>query len=136
MSVLDEVATKVKSAVGAKLPTTSLLDALVEYLGRSETGGLHGLVQKFEKAGLGAQIQSWIGTGTSLPITPDEVTRALGSTDLSQIATKAGIPVEQASQQLATLLPDAVNHLTPAGKLPVAEKLGGLFGSLKDKFSK
>jgi len=136
MKIQDEVATKVKSVVEQKAPASGLLNALVEYLNRPDTGGLQGLVQKFEKAGLAPQIQSWIGKGKQLPITPEEVTRALGGAEISQMAAKAGVPTEEVSRQLSELLPDAVNHLTPAGELPAAGVIGELGSSVKEKFGK
>lgn len=120
MSVLSEVATKVKSAVGQTASTSNLMKQLVEYLQRADTGGLPGVMQKFEKAGLGSQVQSWLGTGKSLPIAPEEVTRALGTTEISRMAAKAGLSTDQVSQQLSALLPQAVKHLVPGGTAPSA----------------
>ena len=134
MSILDQVVDTAKSAFGDKVATNPLAKLFIEYLQKPETGGLPGLVQKFEAAGLGAQIQSWIGTGAKLPITPEQVTSAIGTTDIAQMATKVGLPTELVTKQLADLLPETVNHLTPAGKIPAAEKLGELFTSFKAKF--
>lgn len=137
MSVLDEVSTKVKSAIGVKSPAAgAILNALVELLHRPDMGGLPGLVKKFETAGLGAQIQSWISGGKPLPITPDQVTLALGNNEIANMATKVGVPASEVTEHLTAILPDAVNHLTPGGKMPNAGMFGELVGSLKDKFSK
>lgn len=137
MSVLDEVSTKVKSAIGMKSPVAGpILEHLTEYLGRPEIGGVPGLVKKFETAGLGAQIQSWIGGGKPLPVTPDQVALALGNNEIANIATKVGIPASEVTEHLTEILPSAVNHLTPGGKLPNPGMVGELIGSLKDKFMK
>ncbi|HVX40077.1 MAG TPA: YidB family protein [Gemmatimonadaceae bacterium] len=137
MSVLDEVTGKVKSAIGVKSPAAgAILSALVDYLHAPDVGGLPGLVKKFETAGLGAQIQSWISGGHPLPITPDQVSLALGNAEIAKMATKAGLPTTEVTEHLTEILPDAVNHLTPGGKIPSAGMFGELIGSLKDKFGK
>lgn len=136
MSVLDEVANKVKSVVGEKAPAAGLLPLVMELLNRPEIGGTKGLVKKFESAGLGAQIQSWIGGDKPLPITPDQVTRVFGNTEINQLATKANLPVADVATQLATLLPEAVKKFAPAVTIPGAEKVGEFVGSLKEKLTK
>lgn len=85
-----------------------------------ETGGLAGLVQQFQAKGLGQIIQSWVGTGANLPITPQQIQQVIGMEKISQIATRVGLDPVVVSQQLATILPQVINHLTPGGKLPEA----------------
>ena len=85
-----------------------------------ETGGLAGLVEQFRAKGLGAIIQSWVGTGPNQPITPQQIQQVLGMEKISQIATRVGLDPVTVSQQLATILPQVINHLTPGGKLPEA----------------
>ena len=83
-------------------------------------GGVQGVVDQFEKQGFGATVKSWVGTGPNMPITSDQITHALGSDTLKQLAAKAGVSVEEISQKLAHLLPQAVDKLTPAGVVPKA----------------
>jgi uncharacterized protein YidB (DUF937 family) len=83
-------------------------------------GGLQGIVGEFEKNGLGATVQSWIGTGPNQAITPDEVHKVLGSDLLRQLSEKSGLPVEDLKQKLAQVLPQAVDKLTPTGAIPKA----------------
>ena len=85
-----------------------------------ETGGLAGLVEQFRAKGLGAIVQSWVGTGTNQPITAQQIMQVLGNEKISQIATRVGLDPIVVSQQLATILPQVINHLTPGGKLPEA----------------
>src|SRR5215831_7441088 len=72
---------------------TSVPEALVAALGSHE-GGLGGLVQKFEAAGLGPAISSWIGTGDNQAVSPDALHGILGSDLVQQIAAKTGLPVD------------------------------------------
>ena len=81
-------------------------------------GGLGGLVAKFQQAGLGGAIQSWIGSGPNQPVSGEEVTKALGSDTVSNIAAKLGVAPDEAAGQLSQVLPGLINHLTPAGAAP------------------
>ena len=135
MSVLDEVAAKAKSVVGDKVPAAGIAGALLEFLRKPEVGGMQGLVQTFEKAGLGAQIQSWIGKGRPLPISPDEVTRALGSGAIGDLAARAGMPAADATHQIATLLPDVVRQFASADG-PAAGALGSVGAFVKSGLGK
>jgi uncharacterized protein YidB (DUF937 family) len=55
-----------------------------------------------------------------LPITADQIHQALGADTLKQLAAKAGISIDEISQKLAHVLPQAVDKLTPAGVVPKA----------------
>ena len=98
-------------------------------------GGLGGLVSKFEQAGLGGAMRSWIGGGPNQPVSGDQITSALGSGTLSDIAAKLGVNPGDAASQLSQVLPGLINHLTPAGQAP-AQGLGnsgdlmGMLGGL------
>ncbi len=84
-------------------------------------GGLNGVVEKFKSQGLQPVVQSWIGTGANLAITPEQVQNVLGKTGLTDLAAKAGISPEMAAQKLSALLPTLVDKLTPNGAVPNAE---------------
>lgn len=83
-------------------------------------GGLQGVVGEFEKNGLGATVQSWVGTGPNEAITPDQVHKVLGSDLLQQLSEKSGLSVEDLKHKLAQVLPQAVDKLTPTGTIPKA----------------
>jgi uncharacterized protein YidB (DUF937 family) len=83
-----------------------------------QNGGLAGLVEMFNKSGLSQQAASWVGTGENLPISADQISGALGSGPLADLASKFGIDPQQLSGSLAQYLPDVVNQLTPNGRLP------------------
>ena len=69
-------------------------EALVATLASHE-GGLGGLVQKFEAAGLGGVISSWIGSGENQAIAPDALHGILGSDVVQQISAKTGLPIDR-----------------------------------------
>jgi uncharacterized protein YidB (DUF937 family) len=111
----------------------SPLSALNGLIGGRD-GGLGGLVEAFEKAGLGQVAQSWVSTGANLPISADQIQAVLGSGPVAQFAEKLGVDPKLAAGQLAELLPQVVDHLTPNGKVP-SGALGVLEGLL-DKFKR
>jgi len=88
-----------------------------------EVGGLGGLVSKFDQAGMGDVIGSWIGKGENAPISGGQLQQVLGSDAIAGIAQKLGINVSTLLPMLAALLPTLIDQLTPKGQAP-AEGLG------------
>ena len=83
-------------------------------------GGVQGVVGEFEKNGLGPTIQSWVGTGPNQPISPDDVHKALGPDLLQKLSEKSGLSVQDLTEKLSHVLPQAVDKLTPTGAVPKA----------------
>ena len=92
-----------------------LLDSVLQ-----SSGGLQGLVAKFQSAGLGQQVSSWVGTGSNLQVTAAEITRVFPPAQIEAFATQHGVPPGVAAQLLAHLLPQAVDAATPGGTVPSA----------------
>ena len=88
----------------------------------NNSGGLSGLLDKFQQGGLGDLVQSWVGTGSNLPISAEQIQQVLGSGALGDIASKLGIQPEQAAGELSQALPDVVDKLTPGGQLPTGRR--------------
>ena len=86
-------------------------------------GGLGGLVSKFEQAGLGDVVGSWIGKGENAPISGGQLNDVLGNDTVASIASKLGINAATLLPLLATMLPQLIDHLTPHGHAP-AQGLG------------
>jgi uncharacterized protein YidB (DUF937 family) len=87
-------------------------------------GGLAGIVAKLEQAGLGDAVASWIGTGANQSIGPDQLSQALGSDTMGQIAQQLGLSHGEAASQLSQALPQVVDTLTPQGSLPDGDLSG------------
>jgi len=81
-------------------------------------GGVQGVVNEFERNGLGATVKSWVGTGPNQPISPDDVQRTLGPDLLQQLSAKSGLSVSELAQKLSHVLPQAVDKMTPDGAIP------------------
>ncbi len=99
----------------------------------NEHGGLQGVLDKLKEGGLGEQVASWVGTGANLPISAEQITQALGSGPLAEMASKFGISPETLGTQLAQNLPNLVDKLTPNNQVPTETSaiLGQLMGMLK-----
>ena len=100
-------------------------------------GGLGGLVSKFQQAGLGDVVSSWIGSGQNQAISPDQLGQVLGQDTMSGLASQFGLNSGDVAQQLAGMLPGLVDALTPAGSAPAGglgnagDLMGALSGLLK-----
>lgn len=97
--------------VGAGM--VSVVNGIIE-----KHGGLQGVVNEFERNGLGATVKSWVGTGPNQPISPADVHRVLGPDLLQQLSAKSGLSVEDLTAKLSQVLPQAVDRLTPDGAIP------------------
>jgi uncharacterized protein YidB (DUF937 family) len=100
----------------------ALVSALLPSI-NSQLGGIGGLINKFHAVGAGHVIDSWIGTGENLPVSPDTVEKVFGRDKLHALAGQAGVAPEQATGILAQILPHVINGATPNGELPANGQL-------------
>lgn len=118
MGLMDQLGQAAGGVMGNQGGQNPLLQAMAGLLGKdSGLGGLAGLVQAFQKNGLGELVNSWVSTGPNLPASPSQIEQGLGGDLLNQLTGKAGLSSGAASSQLASLLPDLVDKLTPNGKI-------------------
>ena len=97
--------------VGAGM--VSVVNGIIE-----KHGGVQGIVNEFEKNGLGATVRSWVGTGPNDPVSAADVHRVLGPDLLQQLSARSGLPVQELVEKLAQVLPQAVDRMTPDGTIP------------------
>lgn len=110
-----------------------LLQAVMQLI-QNQPGGLAGLLQKFQQAGLGEQVASWIGTGSNQPVSGEQVHAALGGDTIAAIAGQLGLSHADTAGGLANLLPQLVDHLTPQGQVSEGAELQSMLTSLAGKF--
>jgi uncharacterized protein YidB (DUF937 family) len=111
----------------------ALVMSLINQMGQGKAGSganMNGLLENFTKAGMGDQVKSWVGTGDNKSITPDQVNQALGADHIAQAAKDAGCTPEQASSDLAKVLPQIVDTATPSGQVPAPETVNDMFSKL------
>jgi uncharacterized protein YidB (DUF937 family) len=116
MGILENIAGQVLGT-GNQGGQAALINAVMGILGNKSAGGLAGLVEQFAGKGLGDLMNSWVGTGENLPVTPEQIQHGLGSQLLNQLGQKTGLPPDQVASHLSTLLPQIVDKLTPNGKI-------------------
>ncbi|MGC8703393.1 MAG: YidB family protein [Thiomonas sp.] len=137
MGLFDSVAGGLGQMLGGQQAQAGAADnpmvqAVMGLLGNS--GGLGGLLEKFQQGGLGNLAQSWVGTGANLPISAEQIQQVLGSDALGDIASKLGMQPEQAASELSQALPNVVDKLTPNGQLPAEGDLMATAQQLLGKF--
>ena len=104
---------------GAGGSQAALLNMIIRMLAdNGQGGGLAGLVDKFQSAGMGQQMNSWIGTGQNLPVSPEQLQGVFGADQMSQMAEKMGLSTGDLGAQLSQMLPQVVDRATPSGRLP------------------
>src|ERR1700683_1089309 len=86
-------------------------------LAQTQYHDLPGLVAALEKGGLGPQVQSWLGNGTNMPITADQLKAVLGNAEVQAFARRSGRPVDEMLKLLAQYLPEIVDKASPNGTL-------------------
>jgi uncharacterized protein YidB (DUF937 family) len=82
-----------------------------------QNGGVQGLLEQFSKNGLGDLVSSWVGMGENKAVSPEQIHSALGSEQITKLASSLGIDAQQASSMLSQYLPKIIDKLTPAGQI-------------------
>ena len=98
-------------------------------------GGLGGLMAKFQQAGLGDVVGSWVGSGQNQSVSGEQLTNVLGTDTMAGLAEKLGMSQGDAAGQLSDILPGLIDKLTPQGHVPAdglghAGDLMGMLGGL------
>jgi uncharacterized protein YidB (DUF937 family) len=94
--------------------------------GNDVLGGLGGLLNQFQQSGLGDVVKSWIGPGQNQPISPNQLGSALGPQIIKVLAQKTGMSEQEITAHLSQILPNAVDRLTPNGRMPTQAELMNL----------
>jgi len=94
----------------AALPTL-----LSEGLSKTNLGDLQGLVDKLQASGLGPQVQSWLGDGANLSVTPEMLKGALSDEHVQQLARHFGIEPGAVLNIFAEHLPTAIDQAGQQG---------------------
>ena len=87
--------------------------------------GLKDLLDRFRQSGHGTKAESWVAKGPNQPIAPQELESALGEERIQWLMEQTGMPKDQLLTGLSHELPDAVDQLTPEGRVPTEAELQG-----------
>jgi len=119
--MLDKLLTGALQGIGGQAQSGQQADPLLQILGSllsGQNGGLAGLIQQFQQAGLGEQAASWVSRGDNLPVSVEQLMQVFGAGDMQQMASSAGLDEQQFGSRLSELLPQAIDQMTPDGELP------------------
>ena len=137
MGLFDALAREVqpKLLAGGGRGQSPLADIITSLLTNPQTGGLQGMAESFKGRGMEDIINSWIGTGKNMPISPEQILKALGNDRLRGYSEKAGIPQEEISGGLASILPEIIDKHTPQGRIPDGSVLEEQLMEMKKKIA-
>jgi uncharacterized protein YidB (DUF937 family) len=82
------------------------------------SGGLNDLLKQFQQTGQGEAVDSWVGTGPNKTIAPKDLADALGADRINAVQAQTGMSRDELLRMLSEYLPQAVDRLTPQGRLP------------------
>src|SRR5258708_3813891 len=89
------------------------------------SGGLGDLLKQLQQSGHGETANTWVGPGQNKPIAPGDLAKALGADQINGLMSQTGLSREDLLSGLSQQLPEAINHLTPEGRLPTENEVAG-----------
>jgi uncharacterized protein YidB (DUF937 family) len=87
------------------------------------SGGLNDLLKQFQQSGHGDVAKTWVDTGPNKAISSDDLAKALGGDQINTLIAHTGLSRQDLLAGLSQYLPEAVNQLTPDGRLPTEQEL-------------
>jgi uncharacterized protein YidB (DUF937 family) len=91
--------------------------------GSALSGGLNDLLKQLQQSGQGEVAKSWVANGPNKPISSDDLAKALGADQINTLVAHSGLSRSDLLSALSEHLPDAVNQLTPDGRLPTDQEV-------------
>ena len=85
--------------------------------------GLTDLLDRFRQNDPNSPAHSWVSTGPNQPISSDELERALGTERIQWLTAQTGMTRDELLAGLAASLPEAIDELTPEGRIPTEKEL-------------
>ncbi len=113
MGLLDGIAGSLLGKLGGE--QGSMAQVAMEMF--NQYGGLTGILDKFKEGGLAEQAASWVGKGENMPISAEQLSSVLGSSNIADMAAKFGISSDALSAQIAEHLPTVIDKMTPDGQV-------------------
>jgi len=80
--------------------------------------GVGDLVERFRQGGEGPAVDSWVEQGPNRRIDEPHLEKALGPEVIDDLVEQTGLSRQVLLSRLALVLPEAVDKLTPEGRLP------------------
>lgn len=90
------------------------------------SSGLGDLLKQFQQGGHSETVNSWVGSGPNKQISPDDLANALGADQINTLVQHTGLSRDELLSGLSKQLPEAINKLTPDGRLPNEQEVSRL----------
>lgn len=118
MSSIETLVDEVARATGLGQNSRYFIGVVVGYIFK-QPGGVAGLVNRFEQAGLGDHARSWLdGSPQMRTVDPNQIRSALGSEEVEELAQRSGVGSKMIAPLLATVLPLLLRTVTSGGAMP------------------
>jgi uncharacterized protein YidB (DUF937 family) len=119
----DKIGEFIKGLGDPSTPGGGMLERVKKGLGDSPTAtsikdGLGALVDRFRENGQGATADSWVVQGPNTPISDIQLEAALGADLIDGLVKQTGLSRKELLSRLARTLPEAVDKMTPDGRIP------------------
>ena len=85
-------------------------------------GGLTELLGRFTNPVQAAKANTWVDTGPNGELFPGDLDEVLDDETVADLMDKTGLSRSDLMARLSAVLPDAVDQLTPQGRLPSADE--------------
>jgi uncharacterized protein YidB (DUF937 family) len=112
---------------GQNSPISGILQQVLA-MRDGDNQGVAAIVSKFQAAGLGQHVQSWVGTGENVPVSGDQIGQVFSDQQIQGWAQQAGTTPDSMREVLAQALPHLVDHLTQGGQVPASSQMPDLAG--------
>jgi len=106
-----------KDLLGDKMGDMGGVMEALSGLTSGEGMDMGGIVEKLKSGGLSDQVSSWMGDGENAPVSADQLTSAIGSDKMGEMASKLGIEPGEAAEKLSGLLPTIMDKMSSGGNL-------------------
>ena len=90
-------------------------------------GGLSEILGRFTNPVQSAKAQSWVDTGPNGSLTAADLDEVLDQDTMTELMQKTGLDRAELLHRLSTVLPEAVDKMTPHGRLPTDEEARGTY---------
>ncbi|MFO1100451.1 MAG: YidB family protein [Xanthobacteraceae bacterium] len=117
MGLFDKVVSGMVKGIAKTVDPGALPGLVTQYLAKTEIGDTANLIKRLREGGLDREVDSWLGSGPNLPVTPEQVRAALGDSVIEQAVAVTGIPADKLLVLMAGYLPNAVDAMSPNGTI-------------------
>ena len=110
---------------GTAEPRDGMFDSLRQKVGETGGGmlaGLSELLARFSNPVQSAKVNSWVNQGPNGDLAAGDLEEVLDESTMTDLMQQTGLGRSELLERLSTILPEAVDELTPNGRLPTADE--------------